>query len=150
MRLCLPACALLVLAACGNEKEDHAAAAANSAAENASIAASIAEKQRTEPVWSAGIEPGSNAKTRKLIVTGSFIRKDSTGKPKLTRAKPQGTVELSELILDLSHEPARQGMPARVTYEEQVSRPERFNKVTIRYQNKPVAVIQPVAGITAR
>jgi hypothetical protein len=137
---------MLALAACGEKTSEDTSAADSSAAENARIIASTAQKEQAGGTWKASVRPGSNAKTKKLVVTGNIMLKDSTAKPKLTRSKPQGAIELGELILTLSHEPAGAGKPLTVTYDEQISRPDRFGKVTIKYQDRTLAEITPDRG----
>lgn len=91
--------------------------------------------------WTATVKSSPKQKNGKITVKGS-IPADPKAKVTLSKDK-SGKANPGELRLNLSHEPISnsQGNTTNVTYEENLTNVDKYNKVTVLHDNHPVSVI---------
>lgn len=138
--------AALLLAACNDNLKEETSSGDSSAKENAMISAPASDMRDTGVTsWKAVITPGVNNKGGRLMVTGRVHVKANEDDVTLTSSRAKATP--GTLALTLSREPMTTGGKVTpVIYEELLDKAGKYKKVTIMYQNKPVAVIDKIEG----
>ncbi len=135
---------VLILASCNDKAAENAATS-----DSATLDVKPVEVKRERAVnnWKARIGQGNTPNDHKLVVTGSVYVQDSAAKPRLSRQKGGAAINLSELVLKLSHQPASTGRLVDVSYLETLSRPDKYQSVKIVYNKKVVVTIPAIEGL---
>lgn len=119
----------------------------NPEADTASVAHNEPVKDTLPPnvgSWRASVK-ASKGKSGVLTVTGMVNVADAKGKAKLTKKSSSASATAGELILQISHEPkADNKQQIMITYSEKIDSLNKYNKITIQYKEKFVAVIPSI------
>ncbi|MBL7682078.1 MAG: hypothetical protein JNK00_01865 [Flavipsychrobacter sp.] len=119
----------------------------NPEADTASVAHSEPVKDTLPPnvgTWNASVKP-SKGKGGVLTVTGMVNVSDAKGKAKLTKKTTTGVVNPGELFLQISHEPkADNKQQVMLSYTEKLDSISKYNKITVQYKDKFVALIPSI------
>jgi hypothetical protein len=139
--------AALLLSACNDRSAEHNAASETEVADSLQPPASVIatkSSSTSNSSWRASVTQQSGKLKNRLKVTGLIKTKEGSPRPTLKSVSKGTPIDISELVLNLSQEPGNAGEAVPVSYEETLSRPDKYKKVTIMYKGTALATINTI------